>query len=111
MPPIRQRLSNPCAVGVRAAGDDGTKMNDSVKKRGMEVNVSKTKVMVFEKSESTTECYIYIKDASSMFVYALSHILSGVAWTNIDVGEVASARPLFYRSQDLPNKSNLPNML
>ncbi|GBP89333.1 hypothetical protein EVAR_65165_1 [Eumeta japonica] len=30
------------------------KMNDSVKKRGMKVNVCKTKVMLFERGESTT---------------------------------------------------------
>lgn len=44
-------------------------------------------------------------DKQNIFIYR------GVAWTNIDVGEVASARPLFFRSQDLPNRSILPNML
>ncbi|GBP59075.1 hypothetical protein EVAR_39161_1 [Eumeta japonica] len=39
-----------------------TKMNDSVKKRGMKVNVSKTKMTVFGKSESTTECDIHAED-------------------------------------------------
>ncbi|GBP42564.1 hypothetical protein EVAR_82014_1 [Eumeta japonica] len=38
------------------------KMNDSVKKRGMKVNVDKTKVMVFERGESTTDCDILIED-------------------------------------------------
>ncbi|GBP05451.1 hypothetical protein EVAR_2978_1 [Eumeta japonica] len=38
-----------------------TKMNDSVKKRDMKVNVGKTKVMVFERDESTTECDILIE--------------------------------------------------
>ncbi|GBP92565.1 hypothetical protein EVAR_56662_1 [Eumeta japonica] len=32
------------------------KMNDSVKKRGMKVSVSKIKMMVFERGESRTEC-------------------------------------------------------
>ncbi|GBP32763.1 hypothetical protein EVAR_18916_1 [Eumeta japonica] len=36
-------------------------MDGSVKKRGMEINVSKTKVMLFERSESMTECDIYIE--------------------------------------------------
>ncbi|GBP73957.1 hypothetical protein EVAR_56115_1 [Eumeta japonica] len=33
-----------------------TKMNDSIYKRGMNVNVSKTTVMMFETSEIMTEC-------------------------------------------------------
>ncbi|GBP74157.1 ATP-binding cassette sub-family G member 1 [Eumeta japonica] len=59
MPPVRRRLGNPCAVraGVQAAGD-GNKMNNSVNKRGMKVNVGKTKVMVFDRGESTTKCNI-----------------------------------------------------
>ncbi|GBP54939.1 hypothetical protein EVAR_29781_1 [Eumeta japonica] len=32
-----------------------TKMNDSIKKRSMKINVSKTKVMVFKGGESTTK--------------------------------------------------------
>ncbi|GBP80524.1 hypothetical protein EVAR_63274_1 [Eumeta japonica] len=44
---------------LRATGD--SKMNDSVKKRGMKVNVGTTKVMVFERGESTSECNILIK--------------------------------------------------
>ncbi|GBP69520.1 hypothetical protein EVAR_88421_1 [Eumeta japonica] len=37
------------------------KINDSVKKRGMKLNVGKTKVMVFKRGESTTECDIFIE--------------------------------------------------
>ncbi|GBP33589.1 hypothetical protein EVAR_32087_1 [Eumeta japonica] len=37
------------------------KMNDSVKKRGMKIIVGKTKVMVFERGESTTECDLLIE--------------------------------------------------
>ncbi|GBP58027.1 hypothetical protein EVAR_39743_1 [Eumeta japonica] len=37
------------------------KMNDSVKKRGMKVDVGKTKAIVNERSESTTECDILIE--------------------------------------------------
>ncbi|GBP27409.1 hypothetical protein EVAR_17109_1 [Eumeta japonica] len=36
------------------------KIIDSVKKRGMKVNVDKTKVMVFEGGEITSECEIFI---------------------------------------------------
>ncbi|GBP77837.1 hypothetical protein EVAR_34380_1 [Eumeta japonica] len=36
-------------------------MNDSLKKKCMNVNVGKTKVMVFERDESTTECDIIIE--------------------------------------------------
>ncbi|GBP44845.1 hypothetical protein EVAR_75714_1 [Eumeta japonica] len=49
------------------------KINDSVKKKGMRVNVGKTKVMVFERGESTTECDILIEnekvDQAKEFVY------------------------------------------
>ncbi|GBP14453.1 Mitogen-activated protein kinase 1 [Eumeta japonica] len=37
------------------------KMNGSVTKKGMTVNVGKTKVMVFERAESTTLCDIFIE--------------------------------------------------
>ncbi|GBP24444.1 hypothetical protein EVAR_19320_1 [Eumeta japonica] len=37
-------------------------MNDSVVKRDRKVNVSRTKVVVFEKDESTTECIILIEE-------------------------------------------------
>ncbi|GBP11772.1 Negative elongation factor D [Eumeta japonica] len=37
------------------------KMNDFVKKRSMKGNVGKTKVMVFERGENTTECDILIE--------------------------------------------------
>ncbi|GBP86364.1 hypothetical protein EVAR_62726_1 [Eumeta japonica] len=37
------------------------KMNDSVKKKGIKVNVSKTKMMAFERGESTIECDLVIE--------------------------------------------------
>ncbi|GBP23514.1 hypothetical protein EVAR_12794_1 [Eumeta japonica] len=37
------------------------KVNDFVKKRGMIVNIGKTKVMVFERGESSTDCDILIE--------------------------------------------------
>ncbi|GBP26823.1 hypothetical protein EVAR_81188_1 [Eumeta japonica] len=49
------------------------KMNDSVKERGMKVDVSKTKMMVFERDEITTECDILIEsekvEQEKEFVY------------------------------------------
>ncbi|GBP37372.1 hypothetical protein EVAR_22834_1 [Eumeta japonica] len=51
-------------------------MNDSVKKRGMKVNIGKTKVMVFERGESTIECNILIEgekvEQAKEFVYSNS---------------------------------------
>ncbi|GBP88179.1 hypothetical protein EVAR_99083_1 [Eumeta japonica] len=35
-------------------------MNESVRKRCMKINVDKTKLMVFERGESTTECDVLI---------------------------------------------------
>ncbi|GBP36183.1 hypothetical protein EVAR_4327_1 [Eumeta japonica] len=37
-------------------------INNSVKKKGMKLNISKTKVMIFERGESTTECNILKED-------------------------------------------------
>ncbi|GBP51763.1 hypothetical protein EVAR_97040_1 [Eumeta japonica] len=34
-------------------------MNDSVRKRCMKINASKTRVLIFERSESTSECEMY----------------------------------------------------
>ncbi|GBP40105.1 hypothetical protein EVAR_33681_1 [Eumeta japonica] len=48
----------PSACGLQ---ETVNKMNDSAKKRGMKVNVGKTKVMVFERDESTTEFDILIQ--------------------------------------------------
>ncbi|GBP79902.1 hypothetical protein EVAR_63339_1 [Eumeta japonica] len=53
MPPVRRRPSNPCTCGLQEMVN---KMNDSIKKRGMKVNLGKTKVVMFEEGESTTEC-------------------------------------------------------
>ncbi|GBP58558.1 hypothetical protein EVAR_34561_1 [Eumeta japonica] len=44
---VHRRPSNPCAVGVRAVGDEN-KINNSATKRGMKVDVVKTKVMVLK---------------------------------------------------------------
>ncbi|GBP01073.1 hypothetical protein EVAR_2334_1 [Eumeta japonica] len=41
-----------------------TKVNDSVKTRGMKVNVRKTKIVVFERGGNTTECDIYLEGES-----------------------------------------------
>ncbi|GBP15383.1 hypothetical protein EVAR_80557_1 [Eumeta japonica] len=51
-------------------------MDDSVKKRDVKVNVGKTKVMVFERVKSTTECEILMKsekvEQAKEFVYLSS---------------------------------------
>ncbi|GBP80832.1 hypothetical protein EVAR_99927_1 [Eumeta japonica] len=57
MPPVHRRPSNPCAI--ERLQEMVNKMNDSVKKRSVKVNVGKTKVMVFERGESPTECDIF----------------------------------------------------
>ncbi|GBP51401.1 hypothetical protein EVAR_38795_1 [Eumeta japonica] len=50
-------------LGASACGlqERENKMNDSVKKKRIKVNVGKNKVMVFERSKSTTECDILIE--------------------------------------------------
>ncbi|GBO98641.1 Retrovirus-related Pol polyprotein from type-2 retrotransposable element R2DM; Endonuclease [Eumeta japonica] len=53
-----QVILAPSACGLQEMVN---KMNDSIKKRGMKVNIGKTKVMMFEKVESTTECDILIE--------------------------------------------------
>ncbi|GBP35551.1 hypothetical protein EVAR_17412_1 [Eumeta japonica] len=66
MPFVCRQPSNPCAFGVRAVKmvrikRIQNKTNDSVKKRGMKINVGKTTVMAFERGESTTEYDIFIE--------------------------------------------------
>ncbi|GBP73852.1 hypothetical protein EVAR_52412_1 [Eumeta japonica] len=51
-----QVILAPSACGLQEMVN---KMNDSVKKRGMKVNVSNIKLMMFARGESTTECDIY----------------------------------------------------
>ncbi|GBP41816.1 hypothetical protein EVAR_26938_1 [Eumeta japonica] len=53
-----QVILAPSACGLQEMVN---KMNDSVKKRHMKVNVGKTKEMVFETGVSTTECDLLIK--------------------------------------------------
>ncbi|GBP22815.1 hypothetical protein EVAR_17169_1 [Eumeta japonica] len=79
IPPIRRQSSNlvpsPCELREML-----NKMNDSVKKRGMKVNVGKTKMMMFESGKSTTECDILVEgekvEQVKEFVY------SGSLFTN-----------------------------
>ncbi|GBP03759.1 hypothetical protein EVAR_2483_1 [Eumeta japonica] len=52
-----QLILAPSACGLQ----EMVKMNDSVKKRGMKVNFGMTKVIVFERGESTTDCDIPIE--------------------------------------------------
>ncbi|GBP83639.1 hypothetical protein EVAR_60338_1 [Eumeta japonica] len=54
--------------------------NEFVKKSGMKVNASKTKVMVFERDESTTECDIQIK--GEKFKQVKEFVYLGSLFTN-----------------------------
>ncbi|GBP37682.1 hypothetical protein EVAR_23731_1 [Eumeta japonica] len=58
------------------------KMNDCVKKRGIKVNVGKTKVMVFERAKNTTECNILIEGEKVEQVKEFAY--SGSLFTNRD---------------------------
>ncbi|GBP73886.1 hypothetical protein EVAR_82715_1 [Eumeta japonica] len=70
------------------------KMKDSVKKRGIKGNVGKTKVIVFEKGESMTECDIFIKGEKAEqvkeFVYLGSLFKNDVKYDR-DIGSRANA--------------------
>ncbi|GBO99699.1 hypothetical protein EVAR_795_1 [Eumeta japonica] len=47
------------------------KKNDSIKNRSLKVDVGKTKVIVFKKGESTSECDIHIEvDQVKEFIYS-----------------------------------------
>ncbi|GBP26688.1 hypothetical protein EVAR_23459_1 [Eumeta japonica] len=61
MSSVSRRPTNPCTVGVQLQALVN-KMNDYVKKRVTKVNIGETKVMVFEKGESTTEYDILIEN-------------------------------------------------
>ncbi|GBP77107.1 hypothetical protein EVAR_61109_1 [Eumeta japonica] len=54
------------------------KMNDFVKKKSVKVYVGKTKVMVFERGESTTECDLIIENEKveqvKEFIYLCSRL-------------------------------------
>ncbi|GBP83108.1 hypothetical protein EVAR_61268_1 [Eumeta japonica] len=52
------------APSARELREIVTKMDESIMKRFMKVNVSNTKAMVFERGESITECGIYIEALS-----------------------------------------------
>ncbi|GBP35442.1 Protein suppressor of white apricot [Eumeta japonica] len=66
-----QVILAPSACGLQEMVN---KMNDYVKKRGMKVNVSKTKVMVFERGDSTTEYNILIEDESVRQVKVFAYL-------------------------------------
>ncbi|GBP52397.1 hypothetical protein EVAR_4680_1 [Eumeta japonica] len=66
-------------------------MNDSVEKRGFKVNIGKTKVMVFERGESTTERNILVEgekvEQMKEFVYLGSLFTNdGKHYINIERG-------------------------
>ncbi|GBP66743.1 hypothetical protein EVAR_28610_1 [Eumeta japonica] len=49
------------AASARELQEMVTEMNNSVKKKGLKVNVARPKLTLFERGESITECDIYRK--------------------------------------------------
>ncbi|GBP49590.1 hypothetical protein EVAR_97887_1 [Eumeta japonica] len=79
------------------------KMNDSVKNRGMKINIGKTKVMVFQRGESTTECDVLIEGEKVERVKEFVHL-----------AEMRSLRSMFgmflthgYRNSDVRKRYGL----
>ncbi|GBP55697.1 hypothetical protein EVAR_32949_1 [Eumeta japonica] len=66
------------------------KLNDSVKKRGMKVNIARTKMMALERGESTIECDIFTEhkqvEQVKEFVY-LSSLFTNDSKHDRDNGE------------------------
>ncbi|GBP54028.1 hypothetical protein EVAR_85330_1 [Eumeta japonica] len=65
------------------------KMIDSVKKRGMKVNVNKTKVIMFERGETTTGCDILVEGEKVEQVKDISG-----AWRGVMSAGLRAATPL-----------------
>ncbi|KAI5640813.1 reverse transcriptase (RNA-dependent DNA polymerase) domain-containing protein [Phthorimaea operculella] len=92
-------------------------MNEALKKKGMKVNVSKTKTMVLEKEDSTTECNIMIEEERveqvKEFVYLGSKFTSdGKCESDIErrvnAGNMVNgALHAFMNSQKVSNKARL----
>ncbi|GBP66365.1 Mariner Mos1 transposase [Eumeta japonica] len=79
-----QVIHEPSAFGLQEMVN---KMNDSVKKRGMKVNVGKTKVMMFERGERMTECDILIEDIAPSDYHlfrSMAHALSKQRFTSYE---------------------------
>ncbi|KAI5642326.1 reverse transcriptase (RNA-dependent DNA polymerase) domain-containing protein [Phthorimaea operculella] len=92
-------------------------MNEALKKKGMKVNVSKTKAMVLEKEDSMTECTIMIEEERveqvKEFVYLGSKFTSdGKCESDIErrvnAGNMGNgALHAFMNSQKVSNKARL----
>ncbi|KAI5644400.1 reverse transcriptase (RNA-dependent DNA polymerase) domain-containing protein [Phthorimaea operculella] len=92
-------------------------MNEALKEKGMKVNVSKTKAMVFEKEDSATECNIIIEEERveqvKEFVYLGSKFTSdGKCESDIErrvnAGNMVNgALHAFMNSQKVSNKARL----
>ncbi|KAI5644408.1 reverse transcriptase (RNA-dependent DNA polymerase) domain-containing protein [Phthorimaea operculella] len=92
-------------------------MNEALKKKGMKVNVSKTKAMVLEREDSTTECTIMIEEERveqvKEFVYLGSKFTSdGKCESDIErrvnAGNMVNgALHAFMNSQKVSNKARL----
>ncbi|GBP13892.1 hypothetical protein EVAR_10462_1 [Eumeta japonica] len=79
---VIQVILEPSARGLQEMVN---KMNDSVKKRGMKVNVCKTKVIVFKKGESTTECDILIEGENIEQVKELGSLFTNYSKHDRDI--------------------------
>ncbi|GBP07391.1 hypothetical protein EVAR_4766_1 [Eumeta japonica] len=78
--------SNPYAVnGLQKIF---TEMNDSVKKRGVKVNISMTKMMMFKRGESTTECDIIMEGERVEQVKKFVYLGTGYDFPWADLKEV-----------------------
>ncbi|GBP75834.1 hypothetical protein EVAR_15083_1 [Eumeta japonica] len=86
-----QAILAPSVCGLQEMAN---KMNDSVNKKDMKVNVGKTKVMVFERGESATECDILIEgekvEQVKEFIY-LSSLFTSDGKYDIDVEKRVNA--------------------
>ncbi|GBP29546.1 hypothetical protein EVAR_93343_1 [Eumeta japonica] len=97
MPPLWLRPSNPCAVVVRYA-EMVTVTNDSVKKRGMKVNVSKVKVIVFEKDETGLKTIYYTCTRDERIEQEKEFVYLGSLFTNDDKYDTDIERQVNTRS-------------
>ncbi|KAI5640894.1 reverse transcriptase (RNA-dependent DNA polymerase) domain-containing protein [Phthorimaea operculella] len=92
-------------------------MNEALKEKGMKVNVSKTKAMVFEKEDSATECNIIIEEERveqvKEFVYLGSKFTSDGKFESdierrVNAGNMVNgALHAFMNSQKVSNKARL----
>ncbi|GBP20624.1 hypothetical protein EVAR_93738_1 [Eumeta japonica] len=96
-----QVMLAPSACGLQ---EIVTKMNDSVKKREMNVNASKTNVMVFERSESATKWYKSVEQVKE-FVYLENLYTNGFVFYD----KASRGKRSFFRTWRVRNGFPLTN--